>query len=156
MAPEQCRSGTICAAAGKNLKNCSHWEKSVAAGVKSTSGAIQDTMHERNELTADFNNVPYEMTHRAHLQVKARSESGHIITRNVEQCKRIPKPKDDTDNDDDSNGERHQERDNTINPPPETNVQQQPQIPVRRSNRVREKPARFGRSVYEWWTSNLL
>ena len=45
----------------------------------------------------NFNQKPYKVIKRTGVEIRAQSNDGHIITRNISHFKRINKPDDDTD-----------------------------------------------------------
>jgi len=99
----------------------------------------------RNKLTSTFSETPYTVTERNNSKVTARNKQGHTVTRNVSHFKRITMPTA-HDNDDvhyetgliRNSNENHKDNDKDKDLTDEQNK------PLRRSNRVRKEPQRFG------------
>ena len=103
--------------------------------------------NKKNKLSSTYDPTPYVVTKRQNSRVTARSKNGHVITRNVSFFKRISKQTCiETDDDDD---ERHPVTQDRTNRNSNNTEQDEEPRSVRRSQRVRSKPDRFGQSVYD-------
>ena len=103
--------------------------------------------NKKNKLSSTYDPTPYVVTKWQNSRVTAQSKNGHVITRNVSFFKRISKQTCiETDDDDDKRHPVTQDRTNR-----NSNNTEQDEKPrsVRRSQRVRSKPDRFGQSVYD-------
>ena len=63
--------------------------------AKKSSIRIRDTIlirqEKRNKLTANLNSQPYTVISRRKGEIKATNKRGHTVTRNVSNCKQIPR-----------------------------------------------------------------
>ena len=101
----------------------------------------------KNKLFSTYDPTPYVVTKRQNSRATARSKNGHVITRNVSFFKRISKQISiETDDDDD---ERHPVTQDRTNRSSNNTDQDEEPRSVRRSQRVKAKPDRFGQSVYD-------
>jgi hypothetical protein len=101
----------------------------------------------QNKLSPTFDPTPYVVTKRQNSRVTARNKTGHVVTRNISFFKRISKQTSiETDDDDD---ERRTATQNRANRNGNNTEQVDEPRGLRRSQRVRGKPVRFGQSVYD-------
>ncbi|CAB4035882.1 Hypothetical predicted protein, partial [Paramuricea clavata] len=101
----------------------------------------------QNNLSPTFDLTPYVVTKRQNSHVTARNKTGHMVTRNISFFKRISKQTSiETDDDDD---ERRTATENRVNWNDNNTEQVDEHIGLRRSQRIRGKPVRFGQLVYD-------
>ena len=132
-----------------NEQSRKHYNKQYAdkrRHVKESKIEVGDSVlvrqERRNKLTANFNETPYTVTYRNKSRVTAQNKDGHMITRNVSHFKQIPKPDSDTDTDD-------EDYTGTVT---NTNIDNNDNNNIthdilRRSNRNRRAPQRYGQPV---------
>ena len=104
----------------------------------------------QNKLTSTFSTIPYTVIRRSKSQLRSRSESGHIVTRNISHFKSIARQIDsEVGSDTEMCGKKPLE-----NRDQERLVQNSDEDTLpRRSSRDRKMPSRYGHPIF--WTLNV-